>query len=264
MTSKSRIDQHVHQNFNLGTLEEVRRIIMAGKVLNNNAPIYKPSEMIDPDKADIRFRNIKPYVSRGGIKLNHAVQYFDIGLNGKVMIDVGSSTGGFTDCALQKGVRHVYAIDVGTNQLDYKLRIDDRTTVMEQTNFKDTSTNDFPNLPDVISIDVSFTSIVPIIRHVTHLFRHEYEIVALIKPQFESYLEEREAHGIITSKMTHENVITRVMEECLSLSLSISGLERSPITGTKGNTEYLLHLEHSQGSVENSVDEKDIQRTIWG
>ncbi len=264
MTSKSRIDQHVHQHFNLGTLEEVRRIIMAGKVLNNNAPIYKPSEMIDPSKADIRFRNIKPYVSRGGIKLNHAVQYFDISLNDKIMIDVGSSTGGFTDCALQKGIKHVYAVDVGTNQLDYRLRVDDRTTVMEQTNFKDTSAGDFSSLPDVISIDVSFTSVVPIIRHITHLFDHEYEIIALIKPQFESYLEEREADGIITSKVTHENVVNRVMAECLSLSLSITGLERSPITGTKGNIEYLLHLKHSQGSIENLVEEKDIQRTIWG
>ncbi|MFC3418144.1 TlyA family RNA methyltransferase [Salinicoccus hispanicus] len=263
MKKKSRIDSYLHDNYNLGTLEEVRRIIMAGKVLNSNQPVYKPSEMIDISKADIRFKNIKPYVSRGGIKLNYAVKAFDIELEDSIVIDIGSSTGGFTDCSLQKGAIHVYAVDVGTNQLDYRLRTDARVTVMEQTNFKDTKLSDFPRMPDVLTIDVSFTSIVPILRHITELFDHNYEIIALIKPQFESYMEEREDSGIITSKLTHENVIHRVLEACSGIGLYGTGLDRSPITGTKGNIEYLLHLTSSSISA-SVVEEKDIQQIIYG
>lgn len=263
MKKKSRIDDYLHQNFNLGTLEEVRRIVMAGKVLNNNQPVYKPSEIIDITKADVRFKNIKPYVSRGGIKLDHAVKSFGIDLSDKVVTDIGSSTGGFTDCALQKGAIHVYAVDVGTNQLDYRLRTDDRVTVMEQTNFKDTQASDFIQLPGIFTIDVSFTSIVPILRHIIHLFDHEYDIVALIKPQFESYLEEREESGIITSKETHENVIHRVLAECEGLGLSAAGLDRSPITGTKGNTEYLLYLKYGE-EAGASIEEEDIQHSVYG
>ncbi|MCC4721749.1 TlyA family RNA methyltransferase [Salinicoccus sp. RF5] len=263
MKKKSRIDDHLHEHFNLGTLEEVRRIIMAGKVLNNNQPVYKPSEIIDINKADIRFKNIKPYVSRGGIKLDHAVKSFGMELSGKVVTDIGSSTGGFTDCALQKGAVYVYAVDVGTNQLDYRLRTDDRVSVMEQTNFKDTEVSQFNLKPDVFTIDVSFTSIIPILRHIVHLFGHEYEIVALIKPQFESYLEEREDSGIITSKETHENVIRRVLAECRALGLSAEGLARSPITGTKGNIEYLFYLRHGQGAA-STIEEEDIQHSVYG
>ncbi|MCG1009043.1 TlyA family RNA methyltransferase [Salinicoccus sp. ID82-1] len=263
MKKKSRIDEYLHDNFNLGTLEAVRRIIMAGKVLNSNQPVYKPSEMIDISKADIRFKNIKPYVSRGGVKLDYALKAFGIDLDSSIVTDIGSSTGGFTDCSLQKGAIHVYAVDVGTNQLDYRLRTDARVTVMEQTNFKDTKVADFPMLPDVLTIDVSFTSIVPILRHITELFDHEYEVIALIKPQFESYLEEREESGIITSKATHENVIRRVLEACSSIGLHGTGLDRSPITGTKGNIEYLLHLTSSDISA-TAVQEKDIQQIVYG
>ncbi|GAB3071873.1 TlyA family RNA methyltransferase [Salinicoccus sesuvii] len=263
MKKKSRIDIYLHDHYNLGTLEDIRRIIMAGKVLNNNQPVYKPSETIDISKTDIRFKNIKPYVSRGGVKLDYAVKAFGIELDGSIVTDIGSSTGGFTDCSLQKGAIHVYAVDVGTNQLDYRLRTDSRVTVMEQTNFKNTAPSDFARVPDILTIDVSFTSIVPILRHITELFEHCYEIVALIKPQFESYLEEREESGIITSKSTHENVIHRVLEACTDIGLSCTGLDRSPITGTKGNVEYLLHLKSCAIS-ESTIEEKDIQQLIYG
>lgn len=239
---KMRIDNYIYEHFNLGTLDEVRRIVMAGKVLNNNQPVYKASELINPDTADIRFKNVRSFVSRGGLKLNHALQHFNLSIENKVMADIGSSTGGFTDCALQNGAKHVYAVDVGTNQLDYKLRIDPRVTVMEQTNFKHTVTSDFKELPDIFTIDVSFTSIVPILRHIKALFSHNYEIIALIKPQFESYLEETEENGIITNLNTHYNVIQRVGEECKNLHLYLGNIDRSPITGTKGNIEYLLHV----------------------
>lgn len=258
---KTRVDEYIYSHFNLGTLDEIRRIIMAGKVLNNNQPVYKASELINPDTADIRFKDVKPFVSRGGLKLNHALQYFNLKMEHKVVADIGSSTGGFTDCALQNGAKHVYAIDVGTNQLDYKLRIDRRVTVMEQTNFKHTDTADFDELPNIFTIDVSFTSIVPILRHIKALFSHHYDIVALIKPQFESYLEETEENGIITNLNTHYDVIQRVAEECKKLHLYVYNIDRSPITGTKGNREYLLHL--STFNNDNGFSMDGIQSIIF-
>lgn len=239
---KMRTDEYIYEHFNIGSLTDIQRMIMAGKVLNNNELVYKASDKLDPAKANIRFKNVKEYVSRGGIKLQHAIRHFNIDLNNKVMLDIGSSTGGFTDCGLKHGASYIYAVDVGTNQLDYSLRIDERVMVMEQTNFKDTSINDFTHLPELITIDVSFTSIVPILRHIQALFKHDYNIVALIKPQFESYLEEREAHGIITNLETHEHVINRVIEEANKIGLYAYSLDRSPIKGTKGNVEYLCYL----------------------
>ena len=254
---KVRIDAYLEENFNIGTLEEVRRFIMAGKVLNNNQLIYKPSEMINPEKADIRFKNLKSFVSRGGLKLKQALEEFRIDPTDKVMIDIGSSTGGFTDCALQNGAKRVYAVDVGTNQLDYKLRIHPQVVVKEQTNFKATGREDFKPVPDILTIDVSFTSIVPILRHARKLFDHEYEIIALIKPQFESFLEEREADGIITSVDTHKNVIRRVVAECKDLGLQPAAIGRSKVKGAKGNQEYLLHVTHNM-SGRKSLTEEDI------
>lgn len=258
---KVRIDEFLEANFNIGTVDEIGRIIMAGKVLNNNQPIYKPSELIRPDKADIRFKNIKPFVSRGGLKLKHAIESFNISLDGKVMIDIGSSTGGFTDCALQNGASLIYAVDVGTNQLDYKLRIHPDVIVKEQTNFKSTAGGDFKPLPDMMTIDVSFTSIVPILRHISELFDHPFEIIALIKPQFESFLEEREEHGIITSLETHKNVIDRVIKECDDLNLHSEAIVKSKVKGTKGNQEYLLYLTHDK-SIKKYITDEDIQSIL--
>lgn len=258
---KVRIDAYLEENYNIGTLEEVRRFIMAGKVLNNNQPVYKPSEMIVPEKADIRFKNLKSFVSRGGLKLKHAIEEFGIDLRDRIMIDIGSSTGGFTDCALQNGARLVYAVDVGTNQLDYKLRIHPQVVVKEQTNFKVTGAEDFSPVPDIMSIDVSFTSIVPILRHIRKLFDHEYEIIALIKPQFESFLEERESDGIITSAETHKNVISRVAAECRTLDLQPVAVTKSKVKGAKGNQEYLLHAVHNMNG-RKSLTEEDIHFVI--
>lgn len=242
MMTKIRADEYLFKHYNLGTIEDVRRLIMAGKVLNNNEPIYKVSDMIKVEKSSIRFKNVKEYVSRGGIKLKAAIQEFSIDFKNKVVLDIGSSTGGFTDCSLKYGATHVYAVDVGTNQLDYKLRVDDRVTVMERTNFKETQISDFNQLPDIITIDVSFTSVVPILNHITELFNHEYIVIALIKPQFESYLEEKEDTLIIQNVETKKNVIRRVVRTCTDLNLSTIDVIHSPITGTKGNEEFLLYV----------------------
>lgn len=259
---KMRIDEYIFEHFNVGSIDDIQKLIMAGKVLNNNEPVYKASDKIAPEKAQVRFKNVKQFVSRGGLKLKHAIDYFRLDLKGKVMLDIGSSTGGFTDCALKHGAKYVYAIDVGTNQLAYQLRIDERVSVMEQTNFKETVIENFDPLPDFISIDVSFTSIVPILRHIKALFTHNIEIAALIKPQFESYLEEREESGIITNLDTHYQVLQRVQKECETLDFNLSAIERSPITGTKGNREYLFYLTAEPN--EYAVIDKDIKAVVYG
>lgn len=260
---KIRIDEYIFQNFNVGSIDDIQKMIMAGKVLNNNQPVYKASDKYDPSKANVRFKNVKTFVSRGGLKLKHAVDTFGLDLTNKVMLDIGSSTGGFTDCALQHGAKFVYAVDVGTNQLAYQLRVDERVAVMEQTNFKDTELINFNPLPEVISIDVSFTSIVPILRHINVLFSTPVQIVALIKPQFESYLEEREESGIIKNLNTHYQVIMRVLDECKALGLKTSAIERSPITGTKGNVEYLFFMTNDK-NYEYALTEKDINTVVYG
>lgn len=251
--TKARADIYLYDNFNLGTLEDIQRLIMAGKVLNNNNLVYKSSDIIIEETANIRFKNVKEFVSRGGLKLREAIKVFNLSLEEKIVVDIGSSTGGFTDCALRNGAHHVYAVDVGTNQLDYRLRIDKRVTVLEQTNFK-SITDEIDVLPNIITIDVSFTSIVPILRHIKFLWNHHYEIVALIKPQFESYLEEREEDGIIRSKTTQMNTIIRVVDECRDMDFSTVDIVSSPITGTKGNKEFLLHVKNDNKNTHLSYE----------
>lgn len=260
---KIRTDDYIFEHFNVGSIDDIRKLIMAGKVLNNNEPVYKASDKIDPLKAHIRFKNVKQFVSRGGLKLKHAIDVLGLDVKNKVMLDIGSSTGGFTDCALQHGARFVYAVDVGTNQLDYKLRVDDRVCVMEQTNFKETVIENFDPLPEVISIDVSFTSIVPILRHIESLFSQPLNIAALIKPQFESYLEEREENGIITNPDTHFQVIQRVLAEAETLGFNVQAIEKSPITGTKGNTEYLFFISNKKEN-KYAITTKDISSVVYG
>lgn len=258
---KIRVDEYIHSQFNIGTLDTIKRYIMAGQVLNNNSPVYKASEMIDPKSANIRFKNMKQYVSRGGQKLEHAIKQFSLDMKDKYLLDIGSSTGGFTDCALKHGAVHAYAVDVGTNQLDYGLRMDERVTVMEQTNFKNTSIDNFYPVPNIITIDVSFTSIIPIINHIKDLFQHEFILIGLIKPQFESYLEEAEVGGIITSKETHINVIKRVTDHLNSLGFAVINLTQSPIKGTKGNVEYLVHASYSSDDY-TSITLETIKDTV--
>lgn len=258
---KVRVDQYIFEHFNIGSLDKIARYIMAGQVLNNNAPVYKPSEMIDPSRADIRFKHMKQFVSRGGQKLLYAIEHFDFTIDNQVMIDVGSSTGGFTDCALKHGAQHVYAVDVGTNQLDYRLRMHEDVTVMEQTNFKDTTREDFGKRPSVITIDVSFTSIIPIINHIHELFDHDITVIGLVKPQFESYLEEVEDGGIITSLDTHINVLERVIHHMNALGFSVFNIAQSPIKGQKGNVEYLLHTKYTSGQIA-TIDSETIVSTV--
>lgn len=225
------------------TREKAKRAIMAGIVFRTDTRIDKPGEKIPLDSTLRVKGKTLPYVSRGGLKLEKALQVFDFDVTDKLMLDIGSSTGGFTDCALQNGARHSYALDVGYNQLAWKLRNDPRVTVMERTNFRHVTPADFTQgLADFATIDVSFISlklILPVLR--TVLVTHG-DVMTLIKPQFEAGKENVGKKGIVRDPKIHLDVLHDILGEATSLGYNVLGLDFSPITGGEGNIEFIAHL----------------------
>jgi 23S rRNA (cytidine1920-2'-O)/16S rRNA (cytidine1409-2'-O)-methyltransferase len=186
---------------------------------------------------------VHPYVSRGGLKLEKAIKQFGISLDDRTMLDIGSSTGGFTDCALQHGASYVYAIDVGYNQLDWSLRNDERVNVMERTNFRFMTPQDLDGpAPDFASIDVSFISLRLILPPLKELLQRPADIVALIKPQFEAGREKVGKSGVVRDSKVHEEVVEHILSFAEELGFVVKGLTFSPITGGEGNIEFLVHL----------------------
>ena len=240
---KIRLDVYLTNNDYFETREKARVAIMEGKVFVNNQKEDKPGTMIKED-AQVEFRGEKlKYVSRGGYKLEKAVNVFDIKLEDKVCIDIGASTGGFTDVMLQNGAKKVYAIDCGTNQLDYRLRTDDRVVPMENTNARYLTKENIDNsLIDFVTVDVSFISLDKIIGVVYEVLKENGEAVLLIKPQFEAGKELVEKGGVVRSKKTHISVIKKVIEICKNNNFAIMGLDYSPIKGLAGNIEYLIYI----------------------
>ncbi|MCE4956084.1 TlyA family RNA methyltransferase [Macrococcoides caseolyticum] len=238
---KIRIDEWLVAHDYYDDIDTAKRAIMAGLIYDDNIRIDTAGEKINPITAKIRVKDKrKKYVSRGGFKLEKAIEHFNLNLDNVIHLDIGSSTGGFTDCALQNGAKHVYALDVGTNQLDYRLRVDERVTVMEQTNFRYVTKQDFNPLPNFISIDVSFISLAVILHKLVEIIEHDTTIIALIKPQFEARYEYVDK-GIVHDKNEHIYVINEMLRLCESLQIKVSDVTFSPITGQKGNIEYLLH-----------------------
>lgn len=186
------------------------------------------------------------YVSRGGLKLEKAVAHFDLKLEGKICMDVGSSTGGFTDCMLQNGAAKVYAVDVGTNQLDWKLRSDPRVVCMEKTNIRYLLPEQIEEPPAFASIDVAFISLTKVLRPVRELLTADGQVVALIKPQFEAGREKVGKKGVVREKSTHLEVIRQVLAYAWSIGFDILALEFSPIKGPEGNIEYLAWLQKTE------------------
>ena len=196
------------------------------------------------DKARIEVRGHKlPYVSRGGLKLEKAVKSFSLSLEGKLCMDVGSSTGGFTDCMLQNGARKVYAVDVGTNQLAWKLRTDERVVCMEKTNIRYLLPEHIPEPPEFASIDVAFISLTKVLLPVRELLTEDGQVVALIKPQFEAGREKVGKKGVVRDRETHLEVIDQVISYARSVGYRILDLDFSPVRGPEGNIEYLLYLQ---------------------
>ena len=226
--------------------EKAKAIIMSGDVFVNGQREDKAGTMID-EKAEIIVKGTQlKYVSRGGLKLEKSMSHFDLTPNGKVCMDVGASTGGFTDCMLQNGAVKVYAVDVGHGQLDWKLRNDARVVCMEKTNIRYVTPEDIQEPPAFVSIDVSFISLTKVLLPVRNLMTKDGEIVCLIKPQFEAGREKVGKKGVVRDPKVHEEVINKVVDYASSIGFDSVNLEFSPIKGPEGNIEYLLHLKKNE------------------
>lgn len=242
---KERLDVLVVQRNLVESREKAKALIMAGAVYVNGQKEDKAGSMFKDDVSiEVRGNQMK-YVSRGGYKLEKAIDVHGVNLQGKVCMDVGSSTGGFTDCMLQNGAVKVYAIDVGTNQLAWKLRNDERVISMEKTNIRYVTCEDIQEQVDFVSIDVAFISLTKVLAPVYSLMKDNAEIVCLIKPQFEAGREKVGKKGVVRDTKVHEEVIEMVMSYASSLGFTLLHLDFSPIKGPEGNIEYLLHMRKS-------------------
>lgn len=240
--------------------EKAKVLIMAGDVYVNGQKEDKAGSTFDPEKSDIEVRGkTLPYVSRGGLKLEKALKVFPIDLKGKTCMDIGASTGGFTDCMLQNGAAKVYSIDVGHGQLAWSLRNDDRVVCMEKTNFRYMTPEDLPESPDFASCDVSFISLTKILGPAYELLKEGGEMVCLIKPQFEAGRDKVGKKGVVRDFKVHEEVIESVVSFAKSVDFTILALDFSPIRGPEGNIEYLLYL--SKGDSDKAKD-IDIKGTV--
>ena len=233
--------------------EKAKAYIMAGNVFVDGVREDKAGTNV-AENAEIELRGMAmKYVSRGGFKLEKAVAEFGVTLEDAVCMDVGSSTGGFTDCMLQNGAKKVFAVDVGTNQLAWKLRTDERVVSMEQTNIRYVTPADIGEPVDFVSIDVAFISLTKVLAPVYQLMKTGARIVCLIKPQFEAGREKVGKKGVVRERETHMEVIEQVIRYADALGFSMLGLSFSPIRGPEGNIEYLLYMEKREPEVQNGV-----------
>jgi len=257
---KKRLDVLLVERGLVESRERGKRLIMAGQVLVEGRVVDKPGARVPVD-ADIRLRARLPYVSRGGIKLAAALEAFGVDVEGAVAADVGASTGGFTDCLLQRGARRVYAIDVGYGQLAWRLRRDPRVVVMERTNVR--YLDSLPEPIDLATVDVSFISLELVLPKVMGWLKPGGEIIALIKPQFEAGREKVGKGGVVRDPQVHRAVLRKILGWAVDHGLVVRGLIPSPIKGPAGNVEFLVHLRRGPG--EASIDiEEAIARCVDG
>ena len=235
--------------------EKAKTMIMEGNVfVNNNREDKAGSTFADDCKIEIHGNTLK-YVSRGGLQLEKAMTHFGITLDGKVCMDIGASTGGFTDCMLQNGASKVYSVDVGYGQFAWKLRQDPRVVCMEKTNIRYVTPEDIDDALDFASVDVSFISLTKVLGPARALLKDDGQMVCLIKPQFEAGREKVGKKGVVRDKAVHEEVINKVIDFALEIGFSVHNLEYSPIKGPEGNIEYLVYIEKTSEAVkEESVD----------
>ncbi len=238
---KIRIDELIFLRGLSESRTKAQALILAGRVLCNGKEVLKPGEKV-LSNAVIKIKENLPYVSRGGLKLESAIKHFGISLEGKIAMDVGASTGGFTDCLLKHGAKKVYAIDVGYGILDVKLRNDERVVNIEKTNIKFLDREKVPDEIDIAVIDVSFISLTKVLPKVLEFLKKEAEIVALIKPQFELTPKEVGKGGIVRDEKLKKKAVEKIKAFASSLNLNIVGVIPSPITGKKGNQEFLIYL----------------------
>lgn len=260
MPKKERLDKILVEKGLVEGRERAKALIMAGQVSVDGAVINKAGMKISPD-SDIKVKKeLFPYVSRGGEKLEGFFKKFPLHLKDKIAVDIGASTGGFTHCLLQRGVKRVYAIDVGYGQLDWHLRNDRRVINMEKVNIRCLDPLTIKDRIDLATIDVSFISLELVLPEVAKILKDEGEIIALVKPQFEVGKEEVEKKGIIKDKEKHKRVLFRIAALAKRLGWKIKGMAASPILGAKGNREYFIYMSRA----EDASDREDIEAYIDG
>lgn len=249
MSNKIRLDIAVLEAGYAPSREKAKAIIMAGQVYVNNQKVDKAgTEIKKDDVLEVRGNTLK-YVSRGGLKLEKAMQCFPISLSGKICMDVGASTGGFTDCMLMNGAVKVYSVDVGYGQLAWKLRCDERVVNLERTNFRYVTDEQIKDKIDFASVDVSFISLMHILPNLSKLTADDAEAVCLIKPQFEAGKEKVGKKGVVRDKAVHTEVVQKVIGLAIQNGFSVCGLDFSPVKGPEGNIEYLIYLKKSNDPV---------------
>lgn len=257
---KKRLDVLLTEQGVFPSREQAKNAVAEGKIFVNGKVVTKPGQPV-PEDAKIEFRGERmPFVSRGGWKLDKALRVFPIDLRGKITMDIGASTGGFTDCMLQNGAQKVYSVDVGTDQLDAKLRADPRVVNMEQTNIRNVTAEEFPERLDFFSVDVSFISLCLVLPAAVPLLKEDGEAVCLIKPQFEAGRNNIGKKGVVRDRKVQEEVVNKICRFANELGCSVRGLDFSPIKGPEGNIEFLLYLRKLPHGVENIIF--DAKKTV--
>ncbi len=241
--------------------ERAKTNIMAGKVFVDGQRVDKAGAKVSVT-SNIEFKgDTIPYVSRGGLKLEKAMKEFPLVLEGKICMDIGASTGGFTDCMLQNGAKKVFSVDVGYGQFAWKLRTDERVVCMERTNIRYVTPEDIGEKLDFASIDVSFISLKTIMPATINLLKDDGEVVALIKPQFEAGREKVGKKGVVREESTHKEVVNSIVNYLLDHDLNVLGVSYSPIKGPEGNIEYLVYFTKDKEKVSNFKME-DIEKVV--
>lgn len=239
--NKSRLDKLLFEKGLVESRERAKAVILEGSVLVNGVVVDKAGALVRTDY-ELTVVNKMPYVSRGGLKLEHALRHFDIDVNGKTAMDIGASTGGFTDCMLQHGAHKVYAIDVGYGQFSWILRTDKRVVLLEKTNIRYLDKELIYDEIDIATIDVSFISLLKVIPNIMGFLKPAGVMVALIKPQFEAGRKEVGKGGVIRSEEKRTEIVENIKRETEKMGLEVLGVTQSPLKGPKGNVEYLLYL----------------------
>jgi 23S rRNA (cytidine1920-2'-O)/16S rRNA (cytidine1409-2'-O)-methyltransferase len=241
-STRQRADLLLVEQGMCGSRQEAAGLILAGKVRSGDRRVQKPGTFLPPDAPLAVAGPAHPYVSRGGVKLRHALEVFRVDPRGRACLDVGASTGGFTDCLLQAGARLVIAVDVGYGQLAARLRQDPRVHVLERTNVRSLDPSRLPARPDLATIDVSFISLRLVLPTVARLLLPPGEIVALVKPQFEVGKGQVGKGGVVRDATLHRAVLERLAQTATGLWLHVAGMAASPLLGPMGNREFLLHI----------------------
>lgn len=250
MAEKQRLDKLMAERGLTPSREKAQALIMAGQVVVGDHAVHKAGQQVAVD-AEIRIKGeVLPYVSRGGLKLSKALETFGVDVTGLVVLDVGASTGGFTDCLLQNGALRVFAVDVGYGQLAWKLQQDPRVVSMEKTNIRNLTPEELDEQPELAVIDASFISLTKVLPATMQLVKPGGRIIALIKPQFEVGRGEVGKGGIVRDPSAHERVVENIRHAARELGLTVAGVCESPITGADGNREFLIMLETPENQVQ--------------